>query len=58
MLYDSHPIDGNTINLINNYFRQLIDPVCLVAHNGNSFDYPIVKSYLQKRVIIKKKKLF
>lgn len=36
--------DENSVDLIANFLTHLQQPVCLVAHNGNRFDYPILKS--------------
>lgn len=36
--------DENTVDFITNFLSHLQQPVCLVAHNGFSFDYPILKS--------------
>lgn len=43
-------MDDNTIDLINSFLNQLKKPVCLVAHNGNKFDYPILAQHLKKLV--------
>lgn len=43
-------MDANTIDLLKCFFNQLIKPICLVAHNGNRFDYPILKEHLKKLV--------
>lgn len=43
-------MDGNTTDLINCFFSQLRKPVCLVAHNGNKFDYLILAEHLKKLV--------
>lgn len=44
-------LDANAIDLIKCFFNQLIKPVCLVAHHGNGFDYPILTRHLKKLVI-------
>lgn len=43
-------MDASTIDLLNCFLNQLNKPVCLVAHNGNGFDYPILKKQLAKLV--------
>lgn len=43
-------MDANTIDLLKCFFNQLVKPICLVAHNGNGFDYPILKEHLKKLV--------
>lgn len=50
MLEKNKKLDGNTVNLMNCFFNQLNAPICLVAHNGNDYDYPILKRQLKKLV--------
>ena len=38
----------NTGNLINGFLTCLPSPVCLVAHNGNAYDFALLKSELEK----------
>jgi three prime repair exonuclease-1 len=38
----------NTGDLINNFLLCLPSPVCLIAHNGNSYDFPLLKSEMEK----------
>lgn len=52
MLDKTKKLDTNTANLIKCFLNQLNAPVCLVAHNGFNFDYPILKRQLQKMVIM------
>jgi hypothetical protein len=37
--------DNNTMDLLVNFINQLQQPVCLIAHNGDKFDFPILKKY-------------
>ena len=37
-----------TVDLINNFLSCLPSPVCLVAHNGNAYDFPLLKAELEK----------
>lgn len=37
-----------TVSLLNNFLMELKTPICLVAHNGNRFDYPILLSELRQ----------
>ncbi|XP_031635172.1 three prime repair exonuclease 2-like [Contarinia nasturtii] len=46
------PMDNNTITLFGSYFNRLNKPICLVAHNGYYFDYPILKAHLRDLYII------
>ena len=39
--------DKETGNLINQFLARLPSPVCLVAHNGNLYDFPLLKSELE-----------
>jgi three prime repair exonuclease-1 len=38
----------NTGNLINSFLALLPSPVCLVAHNGNAYDFPLLKAEMEK----------
>ena len=38
----------NTGDLINSFLLCLPSPVCLIAHNGNSYDFPLLKSEMEK----------
>lgn len=40
----------DTGELIKGFFKQLQAPICLVAHNGFNFDYPIFRKQLDKVV--------
>ena len=35
--------DKKTVDLINSFLLLLPSPVCLVAHNGNDYDFPLLK---------------
>lgn len=35
--------DKNAMNLLECFLFQLQQPVCLIAHNGNHFDFPLIK---------------
>jgi three prime repair exonuclease 1 len=43
MLEHEKKFDKNTMNLIECFLFQLQQPVCLIAHNGNKFDFPLLK---------------
>jgi len=47
LLQNERKFDEDTVDLINNFLAHLQQPVCLVAHNGNRFDYPILKTALK-----------
>jgi three prime repair exonuclease-1 len=38
----------NTGNLVNSFLNLLPFPVCLVAHNGNAYDFPLLKAEMEK----------
>jgi len=42
--------DKNTGDLLNSFLARLPPPVCLVAHNGDMYDYPLLKAELNKAV--------
>ena len=50
-LTDQARFNENTGNLIKNFLAQLPPPICLVAHNGNMYDFPLLKSELEKTCI-------
>ncbi|XP_012282260.1 three-prime repair exonuclease 1 isoform X2 [Orussus abietinus] len=41
------PFKNNTYELMIQFIQTLSPPVCMVAHNGNQFDYPILLHELQ-----------
>lgn len=45
LLENENKFDNNTFDLLINFLNQLQQPVCLIAHNGNKFDFPIFKKY-------------
>ena len=40
--------DMKTVNLINSFLLLLPPPVCLVAHNGYDYDFPLLKAEVDK----------
>ena len=40
--------DKSTGNLIDSFLNLLPSPVCLVAHNGNAYDFPLLMAELEK----------
>lgn len=38
--------DKDTFILISKFIERLLPPVCLIAQNGDNFDYPILKNHL------------
>lgn len=43
--YD-HPFDSELCILLNTFLKRQMSPVCLIAHNGHSFDFPLLKAEL------------
>ena len=43
--------DANTGDLLNTFLARLVNPVCLVAHNGNAYDFPLLKAEMKKASI-------
>nr|XP_029715337.1 three prime repair exonuclease 2-like [Aedes albopictus] len=46
MLENESKFDGNIVQLMVLFLQRLQGPTCLVAHNGNQFDYIILKKEL------------
>ena len=40
--------DTHTGELLNSFLSRLSAPLCLVAHNGDKYDFPLLKAELQK----------
>ena len=49
-LYGQAKFDTNTVKMIDGFLRRLPAPVCFVSHNGNRFDYPLLKAEMEKCV--------
>lgn len=46
LLKDESPFSQETAKLINSFLHHLKQPICLVAHNGFYFDFPILQKSL------------
>ncbi|KAM3910680.1 three prime repair exonuclease 2 [Leptodactylus fuscus] len=46
---EKQKFDANLINTINEFINRQAKPVCLVAHNGFSYDFPLLKTELQQQ---------
>nr|AEE62817.1 unknown [Dendroctonus ponderosae] len=42
------PFSDGTVTALNEFLRHNPTPICLVAHNGNKFDYPILRTEINK----------
>ncbi len=47
-LEDQQLFDDALIRLINDFLSRQNQPICLVAHNGTNFDFPLLKSEISK----------
>ncbi|XP_076092360.1 uncharacterized protein LOC143063843 [Mytilus galloprovincialis] len=47
-LEDQTPFDSSVTDTIHNFLNRLPSPVCLLAHNGNKYDYPLLLKELQR----------
>lgn len=47
-LEHSAPFSANTVSLLINFLEHSPKPICFVAHNGNQFDYPILRTEIEK----------
>lgn len=47
-LKDAAPFTAQTVTMIVNFLNHNPKPICLVAHNGNKFDYPILQTEIRK----------
>ena len=45
-LSEQSKFSKTTGDLINNFLSSLPSPICLVAHNGNAYDFPLLKAEL------------
>ncbi|KAI5742180.1 hypothetical protein M8J77_004097 [Diaphorina citri] len=48
LLQDMPPLSPDDYVLISTFLNKLPSPVCLVAHNGTHFDFPLLRSELQR----------
>ena len=48
MLNGQSKFDKSTGNLLNSFLSHLPSPVCLVAHNGDCYDFPLLKAEMEK----------
>uniref|UniRef100_A0A1I8MAA6 Exonuclease domain-containing protein n=1 Tax=Musca domestica TaxID=7370 RepID=A0A1I8MAA6_MUSDO len=48
MLCEESPFDKRTASCVLSFLERLEKPICLVAHNGWRFDYPVMKYIFEK----------
>ncbi len=42
------PFNDDIFNIISSFLNRLRGPICLIAHNGLKFDFPILKSEIER----------
>jgi len=45
-LMEQSPFDAATVSLIDQFLQRQMQPLCLIAHNGWNFDFPILKAMI------------
>ncbi|CAL8098983.1 unnamed protein product [Calicophoron daubneyi] len=45
-LFHQKDFDNTAVTLIQNFLTRLDPPVCLLAHNGNRFDFPLLRAHI------------
>lgn len=45
LLQEESKFDSNAASLITNFIKKLQQPVCLIAHNGDFFDFPVLENH-------------
>ncbi|XP_063232884.1 uncharacterized protein LOC134536824 isoform X2 [Bacillus rossius redtenbacheri] len=48
LLQEQKPFDCDTVSIMEGFLRRLPPPVCLVAHNGDRFDFPVLQAELKR----------
>lgn len=48
MLEYERYFDVNAVRLMSHFLQHLQKPICLVAHNGSKFDFPLFRKELEK----------
>ena len=46
-LQDQHPFDLNAFDVVDSFLSRLKPPVCLIAHNGYGFDFPLLRAEVE-----------
>lgn len=54
MLEHDNGLNDNAGQLLTSFLQHLQQPVCLVAHNGDSFDFPLLKKQLKTLSVVSK----
>lgn len=53
MLENEAPFDRSTAECLNNFLERLHQPICMVAHNGWTFDFPVMRYVYEKIKMVK-----
>ena len=48
LLTDQAMFDSDTVELLSAWLARLPGPVCLVAHNGDKFDFPLLREEIKR----------
>ena len=48
LLGDQSHFDSDSVNIMKSFLQRLPAPVCLIAHNGYRFDFPILREEISK----------
>jgi hypothetical protein len=48
LLQHHSPFDEHLFSMLNEFIERLPQPVCLIAHNGLKFDFPIIQAELYR----------
>lgn len=52
MLMNIKPFTATDAEMLNHFIDRLPSPVCIVAHNGYKFDFPILQKHLHQLNIV------
>ena len=47
-LFHQQQFDSDLVDLMTGFFRRLDSPVCLLAHNGNGYDFPLLQAEIKQ----------
>ncbi len=47
-LQEQSPFDNHAFNIVHSFLCRLKPPVCLIAHNGFNFDFPLLKAEIER----------
>lgn len=48
LLEHQSPFDENLFNALDGFMKRMPHPVCVIAHNGLRFDFPVLQAELQR----------